>query len=59
MERKQTIIPVKRKGVVTTKIIDEERNEKIANEIRGMIDKSTIFDIFYNAEVDSRRINEK
>jgi len=59
MQKKHTIIPIKKKGVISTKVINEEQNEKNVDKIRNMTDKSTCFDIFYNAEIDGKRVIEK
>ena len=59
MQKKHTIIPIKKKGVISTKVINEEQNEKNVDKIRSMTDKSTCFDIFYNAEIDGKRVIEK
>ena len=59
MQKKHITIPIKKKGVTSTRVIDEESNEKNVKKIMNMTDKTTCFDIFYNAEIDGKRISEK
>ena len=59
MKKKNTIIPVIKKGVTMTKVIDDEQNEKFVNGIQFMTEKSTCYDIFYNAKIDGKRIMQK
>jgi hypothetical protein len=59
LERKQTIIPVKKHGALVNKIIDEEQNLRKVGKIQNMMDKSKCFDIFYDSIVDGKRLIEK
>ena len=54
------IIPVKNKnGVIVNKVVDFEKNEKNMDKVKTLMDNTTCYDIFYNAEIDGKRMIEK